>query len=147
MQNEDGRWDESAEMNISKNHLLLAAQGRKKQEKLGKLWSKLVPILTSKSAFNWTILNKRYSNNKKMENKAIFFWLFFHTLEPIHNTKMTPIKMRPHLILKYRACAFITRSWFETALDYKPRFLGSKIEEYPCLVHKLSVININCSIL
>ena len=77
---------------------------------------------------------------KKMENKANFFWLFFHTLEPIHNTKMTPIKMRPHLILKYRACAFITRSWFETALDYKPRFLGSKIEEYPCLVHKLSVI-------
>ena len=40
----------------------------------------------------------------------------------------------------YRTPAIITRSWFETALDYKPRFLGPKIEEFPILVHKLSVI-------
>ena len=26
------------------------------------------------------------------------------------------------------------------ALDYKPRILGPKIEEFPCLEHKLSVI-------
>ena len=41
--------------------------------------------------------------------------------------------------LKYRACAIITRSWFETSLDYKPRILHPKIEEFPCLVHELSV--------
>ena len=40
----------------------------------------------------------------------------------------------------YRTRAIITRSWFETALDYKPRILDPKIEEFPCLVHKLSVI-------
>ena len=34
----------------------------------------------------------------------------------------------------------ITRYWFETALDYKPRILGSKIEEFSCLVHKFSVV-------
>ena len=36
--------------------------------------------------------------------------------------------------------AIITRSWFETALDYKSRILGQKIEAFPFLVHKLSVI-------
>ena len=39
----------------------------------------------------------------------------------------------------YRTRATITRSWFETALIYKPRILDQKIEEFPCLVHKLSV--------
>ena len=40
----------------------------------------------------------------------------------------------------YRTRAIITRSRFETALDYRLRILGSKIEEFPCLVRKLSVI-------
>ena len=40
----------------------------------------------------------------------------------------------------YHMRAIITRSWFETGLDYNPRILGPKIEEFPCLVHKLSVI-------
>ena len=35
--------------------------------------------------------------------------------------------------------AIVTRSGFETALDYKPRILDPNIEEFPCLVHKLSV--------
>ena len=35
--------------------------------------------------------------------------------------------------------AIIINSWFETALDYKPRFLDLKIDEFPSLVHKLSV--------
>ena len=39
-----------------------------------------------------------------------------------------------------RTRAIITRSWFETVLDYKPRILGPKIEEFPCLVHNLFVI-------
>ena len=34
------------------------------------------------------------------------------------------------------ARAIITHSWFETALDYKPRVLDPKIEEFPCLVHR-----------
>ena len=37
-------------------------------------------------------------------------------------------------------CASITRSWFETALDYKPRILGPPIEEFPLLVHKMPMI-------
>ena len=38
----------------------------------------------------------------------------------------------------YHTGAIKTRSWFETALYYKPRILSSKIEEFPCLVHTLS---------
>ena len=38
--------------------------------------------------------------------------------------------------ISYRTRAIITRSWSETALDYKPRILDPKIEELPCLVHK-----------
>ena len=37
----------------------------------------------------------------------------------------------------YRTCAIITRSWFETALDYKPQIFW---KNYHFLVHKLSVI-------
>ena len=37
------------------------------------------------------------------------------------------------------AKAIITRSWFETALNYKLWILDPKIEEFPFLVHKLSV--------
>ena len=43
-------------------------------------------------------------------------------------------------LYKYRTRAIITRSRFETALDYKPRILGLKNEEFPFLVHKWSVI-------
>ena len=40
----------------------------------------------------------------------------------------------------YRTRAIIvTRSWFETSLEYKPQILDQKIEEFPYLVHKLSV--------
>ena len=39
----------------------------------------------------------------------------------------------------YRARAIITCSCFETAFNYKPRTLDPKIEEFPSLVHKLSV--------
>ena len=42
-------------------------------------------------------------------------------------------------IIKYRTHATITRYWFETTLNYKPRILDPKIEELRCLVHKLSV--------
>ena len=40
----------------------------------------------------------------------------------------------------YRTRATITRSWSVTALLYKPQILGLKNEEFPFLVHKLSVI-------
>ena len=40
----------------------------------------------------------------------------------------------------YGMRAIITRSWSETALVYKARILGFKIEEFPFLDHKLSVI-------
>ena len=43
-------------------------------------------------------------------------------------------------ITLYRTRAIIARSRSETALEYKPRILGLKNEEYPLLVHKLSVI-------
>jgi hypothetical protein len=41
---------------------------------------------------------------------------------------------------QYRTRAIIGRSRFEAALVYKPRILGLKNEEFPFLVHKLSVI-------
>ena len=44
------------------------------------------------------------------------------------------------LNLNYRTSAIICRSRFEAALVYKPRILGLKNEEFPFLVHKLSVI-------
>ena len=40
----------------------------------------------------------------------------------------------------YRTRATISRSRFEAALVYKPRILSLKSEEFPFLVHKLSVI-------
>ena len=40
----------------------------------------------------------------------------------------------------YRTRATISRSRFEAALVYKPRILSFKNEEFPFLVHKLSVI-------
>ena len=40
----------------------------------------------------------------------------------------------------YRTRAIIGRSRFEATLVYKPRILGLKNEEFPFLVHKLSVI-------
>ena len=42
--------------------------------------------------------------------------------------------------VQYRTHAIIGRSRFEAALVYKPRILGLKNEEFPFLVHKLSVI-------
>ena len=39
----------------------------------------------------------------------------------------------------YHTRSIITRSWFETALVYYPRILDPKVEEFTCLVHKLSV--------
>ena len=44
------------------------------------------------------------------------------------------------LATEYRTRAIIGRSRFEAALVYKPRILGLKNEEFPFLVHKLSVI-------
>ena len=43
---------------------------------------------------------------------------------------------------KYRTRAIIARSRSETTLEYKPRILGLKNEEFPFLVHKV-VCNIN----
>ena len=40
----------------------------------------------------------------------------------------------------YRTRAIIGRSRFEAALIYKPQILGLENEEFPFLVHKLSVI-------
>ena len=47
---------------------------------------------------------------------------------------------RSYAIYIYHVRAIITRSWFEAAQDYNPRILGSEIEEFSCLVYKLSVI-------
>ena len=40
----------------------------------------------------------------------------------------------------YSTHAIITHSWFETALDYKPRILGPNIKGFPFIVHKLPII-------
>ena len=48
--------------------------------------------------------------------------------------------MKNHFVLILIMRAIITRSWFETSLDYTPRLLGPKLEEFTLLVHKLSVI-------
>ena len=47
---------------------------------------------------------------------------------------------------KYRTRAIIGRSRFEAALVYKPRILVLKSEEFPFLVHKLSVIQAAASV-
>ena len=63
--------------------------------------------------------------------KLLFFW---------ENKKN--IKNHDHgkSAFSYRTRAIETRSWWLTTLDCKPRILGSKIEEFTLLVHKLSVI-------
>ena len=69
-------------------------------------------------------------------------------IKKIHNSKLNIFLFDPHeseaQMLEwnsmYRTRAIIARSRSETALKYKPRILGLKNEEYPFLVHKLSVI-------
>ena len=51
------------------------------------------------------------------------------------NTVFTPSYVKKH----YNAWANIICSWFETVLDYELGILGAKIEEFPFLIHKLSV--------
>ena len=61
---------------------------------------------------------------------------------PLKLPIITLISSLEHLyIIYYIYCthATITRSWFETTLICKPQILDRKIEEFPCLVHKLSV--------
>ena len=41
---------------------------------------------------------------------------------------------------KDRTLATITRSLFETALNYKPRILDPNIEEFPCLISLQSLV-------
>ena len=66
---------------------------------------------------------------------------FMLTFYPVCKKECTLVQFKEYLTrqLTYRTHAIITGSWFETALDYKPRILDPKIEEFPCLVHKLSV--------
>ena len=60
------------------------------------------------------------------------------------NISPCPSKGLPNDI--YRTRAIIGRSRFEAALVYKPRILGLKGEEFPFLVHKLSVIQAAASV-
>ena len=62
------------------------------------------------------------------------------TLEKAIHTVI--LEYLPSSLSRYRTRATINRSWFETALNYKPRILDPKIEEFPGLVYKLSV-NLN----
>ena len=39
----------------------------------------------------------------------------------------------------YNPLLIWNHSWFQTARDYKPQILDPNIEEFPCLVHRLSV--------
>ena len=54
-------------------------------------------------------------------------------------TSIKTFKIRDSEII-YRTRAIIGRSRFEAALVYKPRILDLKNEEFPFLVHELSVI-------
>ena len=60
------------------------------------------------------------------------FWPLTVTIESQYNKALE--------YKAYRTLAIISRSRFEAALVYKPRILGLKNEEFPFLVHKLSVI-------
>jgi hypothetical protein len=70
---------------------------------------------------------------------VIFFKELFKTadLSLISCYKMTLIE-NFFTKMKYPRCAMITRLSFETAFDYKLLISDQKIEEFPCLVHKLS---------
>ena len=57
-----------------------------------------------------------------------------------HQATFTYLLYKNPDAFKYRMRAIIGRSRFEAALVYKPRILGLKNEEFPFLVHKLSVI-------
>ena len=48
-------------------------------------------------------------------------------------------KLRFPIDFNYCTGATITPSWFEAALNYKPRILDKRIGEFPCSVHNLSV--------
>ena len=84
------------------------------------------------------VLSKRFFQRLELVE---FFQIFFFCEEYLIRTPTFIVEIFWKLwFLKYRTRAIITRSWFETSLDYIPRLLGPKIEEFTFLVHKLSVI-------
>ena len=93
------------------------------------LWSSASTYDSPKGIFHF-ILSKKGAFNNYMDQ-------IFSTLP---NSILTPRMDKNGHFTYYRTCAIITRSWLETALVYKPRILGLKNEEFPILVHKLSVI-------
>ena len=99
-------------------------------------------------------VNIFYRNGvKSFLNEPLLFRIFTVFSQGIYQTfskwylvtkfKKYPVqsKVEKCRSIKYKYCtrAIITHSWFETALDYKPQILDPKIEEFPCLVHKLFV--------
>ena len=94
-----------------------------------------------------------YENTTKKENvntmgdihlvfsikKIVFFLLFFN----FKNSCLQRLLVFYLLCLrekkKYRMGSIITCPCFETALNYKLLILDQKFEEFPCLVHTLSV--------
>ena len=79
----------------------------------------------------------------KADNFCVYFSLGWIQI----SSEVFPTVRKPNVInydvvfvSRYRTRAIIGRSRFEAALVYKPRILGLKSEEFPFLVHKLSVI-------
>ena len=73
--------------------------------------------------------------NRYQDQLLLKMWMFIWCV-----LVLCKINMNPQLLIlkkKYRTRAIITRSWFETALDYKPRILGPTFLVY---VLKWSVI-------
>ena len=92
-------------------------------------------VLENKTKKN--IFKKWIKNIKTAGYNSVRTVVLFHKLSIFWNFN-TVLSMLC-IALIYHMCATITCSWFETALKYKPRILDPKIEEFPCLVHKLSV--------
>ena len=115
---------------IFETQLVLILQGKKKigQRILVSLSGNSTLRITSKLKIDFG--SPIFWVDKKIE--GITIW----TLTYLYNGNNSYTKSH----LTYRTRAIITRSWFETALDYYLRILGWKIEEFPCLEHKLSVI-------
>ena len=63
----------------------------------------------------------RFSSNDHPDNKHLFY----------NPGKAINIDLKAYG--NFRRCAIITRSWLESALDYKLRILGPTIEEFPLL--------------
>ena len=92
------------------------------------------PVGFSKLWYNWLKVEGDFSSYWRNLVRQCY-WRIIATLGDKLNEKTQGLKNA----FIYGIHVIITHSWFETSYHYKPWILGPRTEEFPSLLHKLSV--------